>query len=66
MALFATVFLLEIKPMVTLIRWRIKMAKGQEVDLSSARLLSQISYVELFLLIPIVMMAAALARGVWY
>lgn len=66
MALFVVVFILEIKPMVTLIRWRINEKKGVAIDLSSARLLSQISYIELILLVPIVMMAAAIARGIWY
>lgn len=66
MALFAVVFMLEIKPMVTLIQWRIKIAKGQPIDLSGASLLSQITYLELVLLVPIVMMAAAVARGIWY
>jgi putative membrane protein len=66
MALFVVVVMLEIKPMVTLIKWRIRYAKRQTIDLSSARLLSQITYVELLLLIPIVLMAAAVARGIWY
>jgi putative membrane protein len=66
MALFAVVFMLEIRPMVTLIRWRIRLAKGLPVDLTSAPMLAQITYVQLLLLIPIVMMAAAIARGIWY
>jgi putative membrane protein len=66
MTLFAAVFLLEIRPMVTLIIWRIRQAKGQHVDMTSARTLANISYLELFLLVPIVMMAAAMARGIWY
>lgn len=66
MTLFALVFLLELLPMITLIRWRIQVARGKSVDLSKANLLSQISYVELMLLIPIVAMAAAVARGIWY
>jgi putative membrane protein len=66
MTLFAVVFMLEIKPMVTLIKWRVKFSKKQPIDLSAATSLSQISYVELVLLIPIVAMAAAVARGIWY
>jgi putative membrane protein len=66
MALFVVVFMLEVKPMATLIRWRIRMSRGQTIDLSSAALLSQITYVELALLVPIVLMAGAMARGIWY
>ena len=66
MALFVVVFMLEIKPMMTLIRWRIRMNRGQSIDLSSAALLAQITYVELALLVPIVVMAGAMARGIWY
>jgi putative membrane protein len=66
MALFVVVFMLEIKPMLTLIRWRIQMTRGQAIDLSSATVLAQITYVELVLLVPIVVMAAAVARGIWY
>jgi putative membrane protein len=66
MGLFLTVFALEIRPMVTLIRWRIRRGAGKSVDLSPAKDLARISYIELILLIPIVMMATAVARGIWY
>jgi len=66
MGLFLVVFMLEIRPMVTLIRWRIRVAKGLAVDFSSSPMLAQITYVQLVLLIPIVVMAVAMARGIWY
>ena len=66
MALFLVVFMLEIRPMVTLIRWRLRIAKGLPIDFSSSPMLAQITYVQLVLLIPIVVMAAAVARGIWY
>jgi putative membrane protein len=66
MALFIVVFLLEIMPMVTLIKWRIRQGRGLEIDLSGARTLAQITYLELLLLIPIALMAAAIARGILY
>ena len=66
MGLFILVFGLEMKPMVTLIRWRIMKAKGQPVDLSVAPALAKTTYIQLFLLIPIVTMAAAMARGILY
>ena len=66
MGLFLTVFALELRPMITLIRWRIRKGTGQHVDVSAAPTLARISYIELLLLIPIVMMATAVARGIWY
>ena len=66
MALFLLVFIIEIKPMVTLIQWRIKKRKNQTIDLSSARLLALLSRIELGLLIIIVFLATAMARGIGY
>ena len=66
MSLFALVFALEIKPMVTFIRWRISLGRKQPIDLSVAPSLARISYIELILLIPIVAMATAMARGILY
>jgi putative membrane protein len=66
MSLFIVVFLLEVLPMVTLIKWRIRQGRGLEIDISAARTMAQISYLELLLLIPIAMMATAMARGIWY
>jgi putative membrane protein len=66
MGLFLLVFSLEIKPMITFIKWRIALGKGQQVDLTVAPALARISYLELALLIPIVAMATAMARGILY
>jgi putative membrane protein len=66
MALFLLVFLLEIWPMVTLIRWRGALRKkGTEwrPDPTTARRLGLISYVEVALLVAIVAAAVAMARG---
>jgi putative membrane protein len=66
MSLFIVVFLLEIFPMITLIKWRIRQGRGLEVDISRAKTMAQISFLQLLLLIPIAMMATAMARGIWY
>ncbi|HZY79433.1 MAG TPA: DUF2214 family protein [Cyclobacteriaceae bacterium] len=66
MSLFILVFALEMRPMITFIKWRIQKTKGLTIDLSSAQSLSRISYLELILLIPIVFMATAMARGIFY
>ena len=66
MAVFLLVFIIEIKPMVTLIRWRIKRKKNEAIDFSSARLLSVLSQIELVLVTIIVFLATAMARGIGY
>lgn len=66
LSLFALVFALELKPMITFIRWRTLLRKKQPIDLSVAPGLARISFIELILLIPIVSMATAMARGILY
>jgi len=63
MALFASVLLLEIRPMVTFIRWRARLARGQSVDTSSARSLYTINHVELAIVVLLVFVASFMARG---
>jgi putative membrane protein len=64
MALLALVLLLEIRPMVTLIRWRKTVARGQAPDTTAAPLLARISFVQAGLIVLMVFAAAAMARGV--
>jgi len=66
MALFLLVFLIEIKPMVTLIKWRTKKRKNETIDFSSARQLAFLSHIELGLITIIVFLATATARGIGY
>ena len=61
--LFVMVFLLELFPMVTLIRWRMALKKNGAPDLGKAPMLARYTFAELPLLILIVFMAAAMARG---
>ena len=61
--LFASVLLLEIRPMVTFIRWRRRLARGQSVDTSSARSLYTINHVELAIVVILVFVASFMARG---
>jgi putative membrane protein len=63
MGLFGAVFALEILPMVTLIRWRIRAARGQPPELSKVPLLYSLTVAEIPLLVLIVAAAAALADG---
>jgi putative membrane protein len=66
MSFFILVFILELRPMITLVKWRSLQRKKQSIDLSIAPSLARTSYIELLLLIPIVSMATAMARGLLY
>lgn len=62
--LFALVFLMEIWPMSTFIRWRIKLGRGEAPELSRAKALGAVTYVEVGCIVVIVFLAAFMARGV--
>jgi putative membrane protein len=66
MGLFLLILLLEIWPMITLIRWRIRARRGSAVDLRVALLLARVSYAEAGLVILMVFAATAVARGYFY
>lgn len=59
MGLFAVVFLIELWPMITLIRWR----RGVAPDARAARRIATLSYLECVLVAAIVFAAVAMARG---
>ena len=63
MGLFAVILVLEIWPMVILIRWRIGLARGTSLDLGSAPALARISEIEALLVVAMVFAATAMARG---
>ena len=66
MTLFAAIFAAEIYPIVTFIKWRIKLKQGKEFSLAPCRLLSLLTYIELILLTAMVCTAVMMARGLWY
>lgn len=63
MALFLLVVLLELKPMMTLIRWRQAVKRGEMPDTSGARPLFVIGMIQAHVLVVMVLIATALARG---
>jgi putative membrane protein len=63
MVLLGGILVLEVWPMVTLIRWRILVAKGGHPDTGPAAAIARISYVQALLLIGMVFAATAMARG---
>jgi putative membrane protein len=65
MALLGGIILLEILPMITLIRWRIARSRGRAIFTAAAPHIVVISAVQLVLLIGMIFVATAMARGVW-
>jgi putative membrane protein len=63
MGLFILIVLLELWPMIALVRWRMQAAKGQPVDTTRAKTFARISYVEAALVVLMVFWATAMARG---
>ena len=63
MALLVLVLLLEIRPMITLIRWRKTVSRGEAPDTRAAPLLARISSAQAWLIVLIVFTATAMARG---
>lgn len=66
MGLLAVILLLEIWPMITLIRWRIQLKRAVTVDIRAAVLLARVSYAQAGLVVLMVFAATAVARGYFY
>ena len=64
MALLGLVLLLEIWPMVTLIRWRIQLARGEKINTQYASRFALISTLQTLLVVAMVFAATAMARGI--
>jgi putative membrane protein len=64
MALLVLILALEVRPMVTLIRWRAAVSRGQTPDTQTARTLARISFIQTVLIVLMVFAATAMARGV--
>jgi putative membrane protein len=63
MSLLVLILVLEVWPMVTLIRWRIQTARGVTVNTTAASAFARISVVQAFLVVLMVCAATAMARG---
>ena len=63
MAVLAIILGLEIRPMLALMRWRRRLAVGEQPDTSAASRLARISYTQAALIVVMVFLAAATARG---
>jgi putative membrane protein len=63
MALLVLILVLEVSPMITLIRWRVQLQRGHQPDTSVAARLSKISVVQAALVVLMILAATAMARG---
>jgi putative membrane protein len=63
MGFLVAILLLEIWPMMTFIKWRIRSTRDEPVDPSAAPKLAIVSYIETALVVLMVLAATAMARG---
>jgi putative membrane protein len=63
MGMLALILVLELWPAATLVRWRMRMKRGQAPDTSYALRLALISNVQALLVVLMVFAATAMARG---
>jgi putative membrane protein len=63
MTLFVIILLLELWPMLALIRWRIQLKRGASIDMTASPALARVSAVQAGLVILMVGAATAVARG---
>ena len=64
MTLLVLILLVELAPMITLIKWRIASSRGVAPEAGRAKLYARISHVEALLLILMMVAATGMARGV--
>jgi len=63
MGLLAAILVLEVGPMIALIRWRVAVARGGVPDTRAATRFERISFVQAVLVVLMVLAATAMARG---
>jgi putative membrane protein len=67
MALFAAIILLELGPMIILIRWRLAIGRGGSPGVvavpGKARIIATISHIQALLIVLMIFAATAMARG---
>jgi putative membrane protein len=63
MTLLLMILILELSPMVTLIRWRTQVARGELPDIRAAARFARISFLQAALVVLMVLAATGMARG---
>jgi putative membrane protein len=57
------ILVLEVSPMISLIRWRMSLAEGEVIDTSRAPRFARISLIQAVLVVVMVLAATGMARG---
>ena len=65
MGLFVAVVILELRPMLTFMKWRQAHRQGARIDTGSARSLFQVCHIQMSIVVAMVFVASAMARGLW-
>jgi putative membrane protein len=63
MTAFLLILVLEVRPMMTFIRWRTALRRGETPETSRARLFARTSTIQVLLVVVMVAAATAMARG---
>jgi len=63
MGLLAAILILELGPMITLLGWRQRVARGEVPDTQAASRFARISFIQATLVVLMVLAATAMARG---
>lgn len=63
MGLLGLILVLELGPMISLVRWRVALARGETPDTRAAVRFARISFLQGVLVVLMVLVATAMARG---
>lgn len=63
LCIIGCILLLELVPMLTLIRWRFAVAQDEPIRFASAEVIAQISFMQTLLMVLVVLAATATAHG---
>jgi putative membrane protein len=63
MSLLVLILLLELGPMIALVRWRMELSRGTQPDTRAAPAFARISFVQAVLVMLMVLAATGMARG---
>jgi putative membrane protein len=66
MTLFLGILVLEVRPMITFIRWRMQLRRELPVDTAAARGLYTLNHIQLALVVVMVFVASMMARGIGF
>jgi putative membrane protein len=64
MALLGLILILEVRPMIAFIQWRRQIARGELPNTKAAPLFARVSFAQAGLVVLMVFVAAAMARGI--